>query len=203
MLHLIEQRRNGDTIDQGLVKKVVDSFVSLGLDESDIKKASLVMHKERFEISFLDSTGKYYKLESESFLAQSSISHYLRKARDWLCEEEDLMERYLNAETRKASISKCEYILIREHSQLMWECFQNLLDCDKDEDLQCIYALLSRVPEGLEPLWKKFEERVKKAGLAAVSNLIGEGGANINVDSLDPMAYLNALLEVHRNNAGQ
>ena len=71
MLRLIEQRRNGDTIDQGLVKEDVDSFVSLGLDESNINKASLVVHKEHFEIAFLDTTGKYYKLESESFLAQS------------------------------------------------------------------------------------------------------------------------------------
>lgn len=40
-----------------------------------------------------------------------------------------------------------------------------------------MYALLARIPEGLEPLRKKFEEHVKKAGLAAVAKLTGEGGA--------------------------
>jgi len=109
------------------------------------------------------------------------------------------VERYLNTQTRKALVSKCEHVLIREHSELMWESFQNLLDYDKDEDLQRMYALLSRIPEGLEPLRKKFEEHVKKAGLAAVSKLVGEGGAN--VDALDPKAYVDALLEVHRKNA--
>jgi cullin 1 len=199
VLRLIEQQRNGDTIDQGLVKKVVDSFVSLGLDESDTNKASLDVYKEHFENSFIDATEQYYKQESESFLAESSVSDYLKKAEERLREEEDRVERYLNTQTRKALVSKCEHVLIREHSELMWESFQNLLDYDKDEDLQRMYALLSRIPEGLEPLRKKFEEHVKKAGLAAVSKLVGEGGAN--VDALDPKAYVDALLEVHRKNA--
>lgn len=64
----------------------------------------------------------------------------------------------------------------------MWEDFQKLLDYDKDEDLQRMYALLARIPEGLEPLRKKFEEHVKRAGQSAIAKLVGEGGAN--VDSL-------------------
>jgi len=38
---LITQQRNGETIDQGLVKKVVDSFVSLGLDNAHPNKECL------------------------------------------------------------------------------------------------------------------------------------------------------------------
>jgi hypothetical protein len=64
----------------------------------------------------------------------------------------------------------------------MWDDFQQLLDYDKDEDLQRMYALLARIPEGLEQLRKKFEEHVKRAGQSAISKLVGEGGAN--VDSL-------------------
>ncbi len=80
----------------------------------------------------------------------------------------------------------------------MWEEFQKLLDFDKDEDLQRMYALLSRIPEGLDPLRKKFEEHVKRAGLAAVAKLVGEGGAA--TETLDPKAYVDALLEVHHKN---
>ena len=79
----------------------------------------------------------------------------------------------------------------------MWEEFQNLLDYDKDEDLQRMYALLARIPEGLEPLRKKFEEHVKRAGQAAISKLVGEGGANAE---LEPKIYVDALLEVYRKN---
>ena len=49
VLRLIEKQRNGETIDQTLVKKIVDSFVSLGLDESDTNKQSLDVYKEHFE----------------------------------------------------------------------------------------------------------------------------------------------------------
>ncbi|KAH7913416.1 Cullin [Hygrophoropsis aurantiaca] len=198
LLRLIEHQRNGDTIDQGLVKKVVDSFVSLGLDEGDINKASLDVYKDHFETPFLDATEKYYKQESEAFLAESSVSDYLKKAEERLREEEDRVERYLHTDTRKSLISKCEQVLIREHSELMWESFQSLLDFDKDEDLQRMYALLSRIPEGLEPLRKRFEEHVKKAGLAAVAKLAGEGA---DTADLDPKAYVDALLEVHRKNS--
>ncbi|KAI0055375.1 Cullin-domain-containing protein [Artomyces pyxidatus] len=199
ILRLIEQQRNGETIDQGLVKKVVDSFVSLGIDETDINKQSLENYKEHFETPFLDATEAYYKQESDSFLAENSVSDYLKKAEERLREEEDRVERYLHTTTRKLLISKCEHVLIRQHAELMWENFQTLLDYDKDEDLQRMYALLSRIPEGLEPLRKKFEEHVKKAGLAAVAKLVGDGAAA--ADGLDSKAYVDALLEVHSKNA--
>ena len=198
ILRLIERQRNGQEIDQGLVKKVVDSFVSLGLDEADINKAHLDVYKEHFEIPFLEATEKYYKLESEAFLAENSISDYLKKAEERLREEEDRVERYLNTNTRKPLISKCEHVLIREHSKLMHESFQSLLDYDKDEDLQRMYALLARIPDGLEPLRNKFEEHVKKAGLAAVARLVGGGAA---ATEIDPKAYVDALLEVHRKSS--
>ncbi|KAE9403976.1 Cullin-domain-containing protein [Gymnopus androsaceus JB14] len=199
ILRLIEQQRNGETIDQGLVKKVVDSFVSLGLDETDPNKACLDVYREHFEAPFINTTEKFYQKESESFLAEYSVSEYLKKAEERLKEEEDRVDRYLNTQTRKALVSKCEHVLIREHATLMWESFENLLDFDKDEDLQRMYALLSRIPEGLEPLRQRFEAHVKKAGLLAVSKLLGEG--DTAVESLDPKAYVDALLDVHQKNS--
>ncbi|KAI0826742.1 Cullin-domain-containing protein [Trametes gibbosa] len=201
ILRLIERQRNGETIDQGLVKKVVDSFVSLGLDETDINKVSYEVYREHLEAPFLDATEKYYRQESEKFLAENSVADYLKKAEERLREEEDRVERYMNTNTRKALIQKCEQVLIREHAELMWENFQQLLDYDKDEDLQRMYALLARIPEGLEPLRKKFEEHVKRAGLAAVEKLVGEGAAGATPAEVDPKAYVDALLEVHQKNS--
>jgi cullin 1 len=223
ILRLIERERNGETIDQNSVKKVVDSFVSLGLDEEDINKVSLDVYKEHLETPFLNATEEFYEQESNKFqaLAPSSsrnllslwripwhrqdyrrthcLSDYLKKAEERLKEEEDRVDRYLNTETRNQLISKCEQVLIRPHSDLMWESFQSLLDFDKDEDLRRVYVLLSRMPEGLEPLRKTFEEHSKKAGLAAVAKLLSEtlGGA----DLLDPKAYVSVLLEVHHKNS--
>lgn len=40
---------------------------------------------------------------------------------------------------------------------------------------------------------------MKRAGLTAVSKLVGEGGTNAN--SIDPRAYVDALIEVRRKNS--
>jgi cullin 1 len=49
------------------------------------------------------------------------------------------------------------------------------LDADKDTDLYRIYTLLSRIPEGLDPLKVKFEAHIKREGLSAVEKVAGEG----------------------------
>jgi cullin 1 len=69
VLRLVERQRNGEVIDPGLVKKVVDSFVSLGLDNTDPNKECLDVYKEHFEEPFIQATEVYYKKESENFLA--------------------------------------------------------------------------------------------------------------------------------------
>lgn len=170
------------------------------MDESDINKTSYEVYRQHFEEPFVEATEKFYRQESEAFLVENSVADYLKKAEERLREEEDRVERYLNTNTRKILISKCEHVLIREHSELMQENFQELLDYDKDEDLQRMYALLARIPEGLEPLRKRFEEHVKRAGLEAVAKL-GEGEGETGGDTLDPKAYVDALLEVHQKNS--
>ena len=172
--------------------------MSLGLDETDSNKQSLEVYKEHFEAPFIAATEKYYTTESETFLAENSVSDYLKKAEERLKEEEDRVDRYLHTHTRKALVSKCEHVLIREHSEKMWDEFQKLLDFDKDEDLQRMYALLARMSDGLEPLRKKFEEHVKRSGLAAVEKLVNSG--ENAAEDIDQKAYVDALLEVHQKN---
>ena len=190
ILHLIERQRNGETIDQGLFKKAVDSFVSLGVDESDLDKTSLDNYKEYFETPFLVATEAYYRHGSWRFYAETSVSGYLKKTEERLNEEEDRVERYLHTSTRKPLIT----IVVRAHANFMLEDFQNLLDHDKCEDIQRMYSLLSRSPEGLEPLRRKFEEHAKKIGLAAVSILVGTDPTAI--EALEPKIYVDTLIEV-------
>ena len=64
-----------------------------------------------------------------------------------------------------------------------------------------MYSLLARIPEGLEPLRKKFEEHVKKAGLVAVQKLVGGSDSTAAADTLESKAYVDALLEVHRKSS--
>ncbi|KAJ7743248.1 ubiquitin-protein ligase [Mycena maculata] len=211
ILRLVAAQRDGAQIDQALVKKVVDSFVSLGLDAADPNKECLDVYKEQFEAPFLAATEAYYAAEAEAFLnaggaeGSGNIPEYLKKAEARLREEEERVVRYLHAKTRKDLVGRCENVLLRAHAPRMWDAFQSLLDFDADEDLQRMYALLARISDGLEPLRRKFEAHVKAAGLGAVSALVGGEGKAAAADDakgdLDQKAYVDALLSVHEKNA--
>ncbi|KAK6991786.1 ubiquitin-protein ligase [Favolaschia claudopus] len=212
IMRLITAQRDGAQIDQALVKKVVDSFVSLGLDATDPNKECLDVYKEMFESEFLSATEAYYTAEAEAFLnaggteGSGNIPEYLKKAEGRLREEEERVVRYLHAKTRKELVGRCENVLLKAHMQRMQDAFQALLDFDADEDLQRMYALLARIQDGLEPLRKKFESHVKAAGLSAVSALVGSESAKAGAEDsksadLDPKAYVDALLSVHEKNA--
>lgn len=64
-----------------------------------------------------------------------------------------------------------------------------------------MYRLLSRITDGLEPLRKKFEEHVARAGSAAVLKITPAPGSvseTGKAETLDPKAYIEALLSVYR-----
>ncbi|KAG6876366.1 hypothetical protein C0993_003662, partial [Termitomyces sp. T159_Od127] len=196
VLRMIERERNGDSIDQGLVKKVVHSFVSLGLDDADLNSECLNVYGDHFERPFLEATMAYYRRESKAFLESHNVTDYLKKAEEWLKEEEDRVERCLVTLSRKALITACEEILILEHQMTLWEHFPQLLEFDKDEDLRRMYGLLSRLPDGLEPLRRNFEQFVKAAGLAAVATLV----TGTDTDGVDPKVYVDTLVSVYNRN---
>ncbi|KAK4705022.1 cullin 1, partial [Phenoliferia sp. Uapishka_3] len=174
VLKLIEKQRNGETIESDLVKKVIDSFVALGLDEADTNRQNLDVYREAFEKPFLAATEVFYKAESEQYIGDNSVTEYMKKAETRLAEEENRIDMYLHASTRKS-----------------------LLDQEREVDLQRMYLLLSRIPNGLDPLRERFEQHVKKAGLESVEKTAGETTS----ESTDPKAYVDSLLSVHKKNA--
>ena len=80
-----------------------NSLVALGLDDTETNhRANLEVYKEQFQIPFIAATEQYYRAESESFVAENSISDYLKRAEKRLNEEEVRVERYLHSSTRKS-----------------------------------------------------------------------------------------------------
>jgi cullin 1 len=191
VLKLVEKQRNGETIEQSQVKAVVTSFVSLGLDESDSTKSTLDVYKQYFERPFLNATDQYYSRESRQFIAENSVVEYMKKAEVRLQEEKQRVDMYLLNEIMNPLMRTCEKALIADHSAVLREEFQVLLDNDRQEDLGRMYQLLSRIPEGLDPLRTRFENHVRKCGLAAVDRVAADG------DNVEPKIYVEALLEVH------
>lgn len=77
-------------------------IVSLGLDEQDSNRSNLTVYENSFQTAFLAATETYYSQESSQFLAENTVSEYLKKAEARLKEEEDRVEMYLHSSTRKA-----------------------------------------------------------------------------------------------------
>lgn len=191
VLTMVEKQRNGETIEQAQIKSVVDSFVSLGLDESDSTKPTLDVYRYHFEKPFLEATTTYYENESAQFVAENSIVEYMKKAEIRLEEEKARVGLYLHPDIMTPLMKACLGVLVTGHSSLLRDEFQVLLDNDRQEDLARMYRLLARIVDGLEPLRTKFEAHVRKSGLAAVEKVALEG------DNLEPKTYVDALLDIH------
>lgn len=191
VLKIVKKQRDGETIEQAQVKSVVDSFVSLGLDETDSTKSTLDVYRYRFERPFIEATTKYYEEESAQFIAQNSVVEYMKKAETRLEEEKDRVGLYLHQDIMTPLMKACLGVLVTNHSAILRDEFQVLLDGDRQDDLARMYRLLNRIVDGLEPLRTKFEAHVRKSGLAAVEKVAVDG------DNMEPKTYIDALLEVH------
>jgi cullin 1 len=196
VLRLVEKQRQGETIEHSQIKQVVDSFVSLGLDDQDSTKTTLDVYRYHFERPFLEATKAFYTAESRQFVAENSIVEYMKKAEIRLDEEEERVRMYLHADIAMPLKKACNQVLIADHSALLRDEFQVLLDNDREEDMARMYSLLSRIPDGLDPLRSKFEAHVRKAGLAAVAKV------SADADKLEPKVYVDALLEIHTQYQG-
>ncbi|KAJ5915726.1 cullin-1 [Penicillium verhagenii] len=191
VLNLIEKQRNGETIEQSQIKSIVDSFVSLGLDENDSKKSTLEVYRHYFQRPFIDATKKYYENESRQFVAENSVVEYMKKAEARLEEEKARVGLYLHSDVTKSLTETCLDVLVTAHSNLLRDEFQILLDNERQDDLARMYRLLSRIKEGLDPLRSIFENHVRKAGMDAVEKVASDG------ESFEPKLYVDALLQVH------
>jgi cullin 1 len=196
VLKMVEKQRNGETIEHSQIKSIVDSFVSLGLDEADPTKSTLDVYRYNFERPFLEATKQFYEAESKQFVAENSIVEYMKKAEARLAEEEERVKMYLHADIILPLRKTCNTALIADHSAVLRDEFQTLLDNDRYEDMQRMYNLLSRIPDGLDPLRTKFETHVRNAGLNAVAKVGAEG------DKMDPKVYVDALLDIHTQYQG-
>lgn len=193
-LDLIKRQRDGEVIETTLIKNIVDSYVSLGLDEADPTRPTIDVYRDHFGKPFLDATEEYYRAESEKFVLENSASDYMKKAETRLHEEESRVELYLHQSSTAPLMQTCDNALIKEHSEMLQEEFLPLLEQDRQSDITRMYGLLKRIPgsQGLEPLRTKFESHIKKSGLAAVDKICPEEDENV-----DAKEYVDTLLSVH------
>ena len=164
VLKMVERQRNGETIEHGLIKSIVDSFLAVGLTEADPTKSTLDIYRHYFETPFLDATKKFYQNESKQFVADNGVVEYMKKAEARLDEEDERIKMYLGPNIAEPLRRICNTALIVDHETLLREKFQSLLDNDQVDDMARMYNLLSRIPGGLDFLPTKFRKGFGESG---------------------------------------
>jgi cullin 1 len=69
--------------------------------------------------------------------------------------------------------------------------FGRLLEIGDEAHLKQIYDLLSKIPDGLDPLKDVFLRHTQEEGQAAITSLVCEG------KDIDPSLYVNTIFTVH------
>lgn len=194
ILKLIEKERNGMTINTRLIGGVLGCYVELGLDETDneqkISGPELTIYKSTFEEKFIIETQDFYARESCAYLASNSLMGYMRKVEHRLAEEQKRVQSYLHKSTEELLIATCVDVLIKQHLPLFHTEFQTMLEDSKQENLNLIYRLVSRIPDALTKLKVILENHIVCQGLARIEKC---GQTAIQ----DPSLFINTILDVH------
>ena len=190
VLKMVENQRNGKTIDKLQIKSLVDSFVTLGLKGANSTTPTLELYRSHFERPFLEATTRYYESKSLQLVSEDNFFEY-EKVEAWMDEEKWRVEQYLHPESITPVMETCFRAYLTAHSGSLKSKFQLLLDRDQQDDLARMFRVFAKRIEVLEPLQESFETHIKKSGLAVVEEVAVKG------DNLEPKIYFDALLEVH------
>ncbi|KAJ2724476.1 ubiquitin ligase (cullin) of SCF [Coemansia sp. Benny D115] len=196
---LMTRIRDGQVADINLVKSVVDSFVSLGHDDTGVLSKKMEVYDKYFLKPFIKTSVNYYRIESDHLLQEGSLVDYMIKISARLKEEDDRAELYLHESSIPEFKNALNEVLITRHSDRLCAEFDHMLDSREKADLKRLYSLMKRTGKsaGLDRLRQLFSDYVKKAGLQAVAQVSGSEEASSGVIANEARLFVNAILSVH------
>ena len=166
-LEVVHQDRIGNEVDVAVCAQTIESFVCIGLIN---KGKPLELYKDEFEAVYLDKTRDFYRVESLDYIDQNGISAYMNKAEERLAQEELRSKRFLDKSSLDTVRKEIASVLIEAHRVLLHsECRAYLerltaavSSNEKPDvgDLQRMYSLLLRIPDGVEPMLEVFNDYV-------------------------------------------
>lgn len=196
ILLLIEDHRNGATVNHHALKTAIRSLASLGVEDSTCCGSALEIYRDHFETRFIDDTEAYYSAMSQRLLAEGTMEDYLRWVEKIIAEEERRVGLYLVEITLKPLVNKCVEILISRHAKEIQDSFRRILAADEASHLRRVYDVLSRIPECLLPLQRQFEDYVKTTGRMEMEALVQHTAGDVDAEM-----YVQALLDIHARHA--
>jgi cullin 1 len=196
-LRLINEERNGRSVDSSLIRQVVQSYVKAGFIKFQTNNTrvqtideSLTTYRKYFEQPFLQETEQFYKLESNEFFAKNSINDYIKKVYQRFAEEEDRVKNVLHPTTFGALQSLLVRVLIQNQLEPMYVEAKKLLRDEKIEDLRMLFELINRINKADEPIQKDLETYAYQIGMDEIS-------AKKETAIKEPKVYVETIIEVY------
>ncbi|XP_050527611.1 cullin-3 [Daktulosphaira vitifoliae] len=184
LLNLIKLERKGEVVDRISIKNACQMLMILGIQTRTV-------YEEDFEKPFLEQSAEFYKLESQKFLDENSASIYIRKVESRIIEEADRAKHYLDESTESRIVEVIEQELIKRNMKTIVEMENSgvvyMVKNNKNDDLACMYKLLSRVPDGLKTMSDCVSQYLRELG----KSLVQEEDINSNA-----VNYIQSLLDL-------
>ncbi|KAG0037030.1 Cullin-3 [Podila clonocystis] len=166
LLNQITQERKGDVIDRGAVKASTDML--LEMKENNGTEAVYITD---FEVLFVETSREFYRLESEDLVRRFDPPDYMKKVENRLDEEKLRCNHYLTARTEPKIRLIVEQEMIAKHLKTIMEMenwgLKQLLINHRLEDLDRMYRLFSRVPDGANELQNGVAAYINECGKAS------------------------------------
>ncbi len=92
LLSWVQRERNGEMINRGVFKNMVQMLVDLGLGSRGV-------YESEFETKFLETSVTFYAAESQLYMATNTVSDYMKKVERRMHEESERVSVYLDPQT--------------------------------------------------------------------------------------------------------
>lgn len=114
VISLINREREGEEIDQALMKNVLDIYVEMGGD-------SMKYYAKDFEEMMLKDTAAFYSKKASDWIASKSYEDYITKVNQCLKDEEERVQSYLSYASKHKLLEVVEYELLTVHASKLEE----------------------------------------------------------------------------------
>ncbi|KAF9113623.1 Cullin-3 [Mortierella sp. AM989] len=177
LLNQITMERKGDVIDRGAVKSCTEMLLELkenqGFDSVYITD---------FETQFVEMSREFYKVESDELVRRFDPPEYMRKVENRLNEEQLRCTHYLTEKTEPKIREIVEEEMIAKHLKTIMEMdnwgLKQLLINDRLKDLDRMYRLFTRVPNGPLELQASVSSYIVECGKAINANVHASSAEN-------------------------
>nr|XP_043606636.1 cullin-1-like [Erigeron canadensis] len=197
VMALINQEREGQQIDQAILKSTLDLVVEMNF-------GLLGCYENDFEAPLLEETAAYYSRKASNWIEEYSCLEYMLQAEVCLKREKERVTHYLQSSTETKLLEKVRNELLTARSAELIKKKETdiyaLLRDHKVDDLSRMHKLLRTIPHALDPhvINCVVLQHVTAEGTALVNQ--AEDAANnkmIDVAGMQEQVFYRKVINLH------